>query len=126
VKGNELKKRMKALRERQADVWLPAHVFNRLRDFVRGADQNYKQVDASILLLPEKRVKELRALLDGAPAQKDGATIHMSYLDMIELEQVSRYAESFPEDYSGNMKPKDIMAFTEKLGEYRKAAFPDH
>ncbi len=126
MKGNELKKRMDELRAKQADVWLPSDVFEKIRGLTRGAATRYAQVDPSILNIPEKRVKELQKTLDGAKPVKDGVSLHLSYLDMIELEQVCRYAERFLDDYGDTgVKQKEVAALTAKLEQYRKAAFPE-
>jgi hypothetical protein len=126
LKGNELKKQMDALRARQADVWLPTDVFDKIRSLTRGAGAHYHHVDPSILNIPENRVKELQAALEAAKPVKDGVTAHLSYLDMIELEQVSRYAERFLDDYGDTgVKLKELAPLTAKLEQYRKAAFPE-
>jgi hypothetical protein len=126
VKGNELKKHMDALRAKQADVWLPTDVFDKIRSLTNGAAAHYNHVDPSILNVTDRRVKELKETLDAAKPVKDGVSAHFSYLDMMELEQVARYAERFLDDYGDTgVKQKELAPLTSKLEQYRKAAFPE-
>lgn len=126
MKRQELRKRMEELRARQADVWLPTDIFDPLCRLVRGAGSHYKNIDVSILDLTAKRLAELRGLLDAAKPVKDGVSLHLSSLDMMELRQVSGYAERFLLDYGDTgLTQNDVIALTAKLDKCRKSAFPD-
>ena len=116
---------MDALRARQADIWLPKNVLSPLGRLLRGADTHYKDIDVSILNLTAARVRELRGIIDASRPGKDGANLRLSFLDMIELTQISTYAESFLADLGDTgLEQNDAVALTVTLDRIRERTFP--
>jgi len=121
--------RRKALQARDGDVWLPQDVFAQLQRVTRSARKYYAEVDPSILQLDEPRIHALNDLMDNAQDDKAGGwNLHVTNLDLFDLEKLCLYAEEFFADLGGaetlGMTPPDITALTEKLGKYRDATFP--
>jgi hypothetical protein len=120
-------KRLAELDARKADVWLPGDVLVNIKTLVSGAQQNYDEVDPSILLITPERIGRLSKILATAKNPSAGATLELSELDLIELRQLSYYAEQFHADFGTpeqlGMAVKDIPALTEKLRKYLETSF---
>jgi hypothetical protein len=129
MKSTKHQQRDAELRRRVSDVWLPKDVLDTLRELTHGTSRNYAEVDASILNIPQERAVQLHQLLKSAKDGKEGATLSLSYLDMIDLEQICLYAQRFGEDLVDVKEPglsqDEIIALSKKLAHYRQTAFPE-
>lgn len=112
--------RLAQLKSQTADIAMTADVLAPLLRVVRQTIANYDDIDPSILGLEEERVEELAQLLESA-------NLHLSHLDLFDLERLSLCAEGYYDILGGAkalmMDESGLAALTRAVAAIRRKTF---
>lgn len=130
VNEEQYQARIAKLKSEVTDLRLPKDTYEKISLVVRQTLSKIEDIDQYILGIEDARLKEIEGMLK-KPANdgSEGIMLHLSHLDIFDLEKIALCAEGYYEELGGSnvlkMSANDLAALTEKISAYRKIAFPE-